>query len=233
MIEKLRIFRWSIATEGSDGLCDAPTLYSARSNPGRPRTTVITGVDLYWLPLGAGGHSVRLNGIAYEALAAWWQRRARRDLYHSALTVTVAGRLWTIEMAPIPDRNGAERGVVAEGPVGSRLLRRLRIFRYEVRRWPGGVIPDIAEAVASPVRLTDDAATARSLLQLVPEVPQLVWGRDESGCSDMWNSNSLVSWLIVCSGLDCDAVSPPTGGRAPGWEAGVAVARRQLSGRAA
>ena len=44
------------------------------------------GVDLYWLPLGAGGHSVRLNGRVYEAVAA---RRAgaRRDLYHSALVV--------------------------------------------------------------------------------------------------------------------------------------------------
>ncbi len=28
------------------------------------------GVDLYWLPLGAGGHSVRLNGRVYEAVAA-------------------------------------------------------------------------------------------------------------------------------------------------------------------
>ena len=27
-------------------------------------------VNLYWLPLGAGGHSVRLNGRAYEAVAA-------------------------------------------------------------------------------------------------------------------------------------------------------------------
>ena len=28
-------------------------------------------VDLYWLPLGAGGHFVRLNGRVYERLAAW------------------------------------------------------------------------------------------------------------------------------------------------------------------
>ena len=28
-------------------------------------------IDLYWLPLGAGGHSVRLNGRIYEAVAAW------------------------------------------------------------------------------------------------------------------------------------------------------------------
>jgi len=27
-------------------------------------------VDLYWLPLGAGGHSVRLNGRVYEAALA-------------------------------------------------------------------------------------------------------------------------------------------------------------------
>jgi len=27
------------------------------------------GVDLYWLPLGAGGHSVRFNGKASEAVA--------------------------------------------------------------------------------------------------------------------------------------------------------------------
>jgi hypothetical protein len=31
----------------------------------------LTGVELYWLPLGAGGHSVRSNGRVFEALAAW------------------------------------------------------------------------------------------------------------------------------------------------------------------
>ena len=30
-----------------------------------------TGIDLYWLPLGAGGHSVRVNGKVFEAVAAW------------------------------------------------------------------------------------------------------------------------------------------------------------------
>ena len=46
-----------------------------------------SGVDLYWLPLGAGGWFVRLNGKAYEALVAFRDGRARRDLYHSALVV--------------------------------------------------------------------------------------------------------------------------------------------------
>jgi hypothetical protein len=35
-----------------------------RSAPSR------ASIDLYWLPLGAGGHSVRLNGRVYEAVAA-------------------------------------------------------------------------------------------------------------------------------------------------------------------
>jgi hypothetical protein len=47
----------------------------------------VAAVDLYWLPLGAGGHFVRLNGRMYEALAARVRRRPVRDLYHSALQV--------------------------------------------------------------------------------------------------------------------------------------------------
>src|SRR5215510_10266470 len=92
-------------------------------------------VDLYWLQLGAGGHFVRLNGRAYEALTAAWQGRERFDLYHSALEVTVPDGTYVIEMAPIPNGAGDARGVVAEGPVGSRLTRRIRLSRYEVRRW--------------------------------------------------------------------------------------------------
>jgi hypothetical protein len=36
-------------------------------------------VDLYWLPLGAGGHSVRLNGKVFEAVVARLERRGRFD----------------------------------------------------------------------------------------------------------------------------------------------------------
>lgn len=183
-------------------------------------------VDLYWLPLGAGGHSVRLNGRVYEAAAARLARRPARDLYHSALEVRVSEGRFIIEMTPIPDGNGAARGVVAEGPVGANWAGRFRIFRYEVRCWRDGVIPDVSEAVDSPRRLTDDAARARRVLQLVPSVPTPVWGRDELGAGDMWNSNSMISWLIVRIGLDADAIGPPAGGRAPGWQAGLAVARR-------
>jgi len=186
----------------------------------------VSSIDLYWLPLGAGGHFVRLNGRAYEAMAALREHRARSALYHSALEVCVPEGRFVVEQAPAWRQRG-ERGVVAEGAVGSRLAGRLRLFRYEVRRWRGGVIPDAAEAVESPRRLSDEPAAARRVLELVPQVPALVWGRDELGAGEMWNSNSLISWLIERSGLAVDAVALPRGGRAPGWHAGVVLARRQ------
>ena len=187
------------------------------------------GVDLYWLPLGAGGHSVRLNGRVFEAVVARRARRPPCDLYHSGLEVRVPEGRFVIEQAPVRDNNGAERGVVAEGAVGSRWAGRFRIFRYEVRRWRDGVIPDVGEAVDSPRRLTDDPLLAQRILDLVPAVPTLVWGRDESRAGEMWNSNSLISWLIARSGLDVELLRPPSGGRAPGWRAGIVVARHRPS----
>jgi hypothetical protein len=90
-----------------------------------------------------------------------------------------------------------------------------------------GVIPDVAEAVDSPHRLSDDADCAQRLLELVPKVPAPVWGRDELRAGEMWNSNSLISWLIARSGLDVESIQPPLGGRAPGWRAGIVMAHRQ------
>jgi hypothetical protein len=145
-------------------------------------------VDLYWLPLGAGGHSVRLNGRIFEAVVARLEHRDRRDLYHSGLEVYVPEGRYVIEQAPAW-RDPGERGVVAEGVVGSHSLGRFGFFRYEIRRWRDGNIPDIAEAVESPVRLTDDVDIARQLLGLVPHVPTPVWGRDELKTGEMWNSN--------------------------------------------
>jgi len=116
--------------------------------------------------------------------------------------------------------------VVAEGPVGAYAAGRFRLFRYEIRRWRDGIVPDIAEAIESPRRVSDDPERARRLLELVPEVPAPVWGRDELRAGEMWNSNSLTSWLIVRSGLDVDSIRAPRGGRAPGWRAGIVVARR-------
>lgn len=193
----------------------------------RTVAATITGIDLYWLPLGAGGHWVRLNGRIFEAAAARLEGRDRCDLYHSALEVRVPEARFAIEMAPTWSNDSAERGVVAEGAVGTCVVGRFRLFRYEVRRWCEGVIPDIAEAVESPRRLSGDPDCARRLLELVPQVPTPVWGRDELRAGEMWNSNSLISWLIARSGLDVESIQPPVGGRAPGWRAGIVVARRQ------
>ena len=183
------------------------------------------GVDLYWLPLGAGGHSVRLNGRVFEAVVSRIERRDAYDLYHSALVVRVPEGRFVVESAPVR-KGGEERGVVVEGPVGTRLARRLAIFRYEVRCWRDGVIPDVDEAVESPQRLTSDVRVARRVLDRLRALPAPVWGRDELDAGEMWNSNSVVSWLIVTSGIDPAPIRPPAGGRAPGWDAGLVVAGR-------
>jgi hypothetical protein len=121
-----------------------------------------------------------------------------------------------IEQTPVIDRRGFERGVTVEGPVGTRLAGYLRFFRYEVRRWRDGIIPDLADAVGEPVRVTDDPAQASRIVEFVAAVPPLVWGRDERGTGEMWNSNSIVSWLLTSAGVDAGAIEPPPGGRAPG-----------------
>jgi hypothetical protein len=192
--------------------------------------TARASIELYWLPLGAGGWFVRGNGRIYEAVHALLERRRPLDLYHSALVVRVPeGRFVIEDCWPIPDGDGAAaRGVVVEGPVGSRRIARWRLFRYEVRRWRDGAIADADEAVASPRLLSDDPLVARRLLDVVGCLPRPVWGRDELGTGEMWNSNSVIAWVLTRSGLPTDGIRPPTGGRAPGWTAGLVTARRQL-----
>jgi hypothetical protein len=185
-----------------------------------------SAIELWWLPVGAGGHFVRANGWLFEVATAILQRRRPAALYHSALEVRLDGRRFVIEQAPVRDDLGMSRGVVAEGSVGAGWAGRLRLFRYEIRRWEGGSIPDADEAVASPVRVTDDRLLAARLLELALQVPTPVWGRDELGAGEMWNSNSVVAWLLARSGVECRAIRPPHGGRAPGWNAGLLVAAR-------
>jgi len=182
-------------------------------------------VDLYWIPLGAGGHSVRFNGKVYEAVAAHIQHRPRRDIYHAALTVQVSDGFFAIEMTPVPNCRPWERGVVAEGAVGARWARRLRVFRYEVRRWRDGVVPDLSYSAAQ-VRVTDDESLAQAVLQALPSVPTPVWGRDELRAGEMWSCNSIISWTLTRAGIDAAAIALPPRARAPGWDAGIAVAQR-------
>ena len=185
-------------------------------------------VDLYWIPLGAGAHVVRISGKLFEAMSALVARRPRCDLYHSALVISASEGHFVIEQAPVPDLHGERRGVVAEGPVGMGWLGRFRVFRYEVRRWRDGRIPDINQAIGSPARVTADGDVARRILETLPSIPTPVWGRDELGVGEMWNSNSVVSWVLACSGTSIETIHPPANGRAPGWDAGLAVAARGL-----
>jgi hypothetical protein len=184
----------------------------------------VSAVDLYWLPLGAGGRVVPRCGRAYERMAAAREHRPPRPLFHSALEVVRSNVRHVIEMAPEWSSSDPGRGVVAVGPVGLGPLGRSRLFRYEVRCWPGGRIPDVAWAVDSPRRLSDDDMVAARVLTQVSLVPALIWGRDELGLGDMWNSNSLVAWLLSTCGLDGLGLTPPRGGRAPGWRAGLSLA---------
>jgi hypothetical protein len=94
--------------------------------PGTGRGQSVAGVDLYWLPLGAGGHFVRLNGRVFEAVMSRLEHRRACDLYHSALEVRVPEGRFVIEQTPVPDGDEARRGVAAVGAVGARWAGRFR-----------------------------------------------------------------------------------------------------------
>lgn len=192
------------------------------------RSVATPTLELYWVPLGADTTIVRWSGRTYERLIAVAERRPACALYHSALIARDGGTAVTVEVAPVPDGRGRTvRGVVAEGPVGSKLLGRWRPFRYEVRRWTDGVIPDLHHAVASPVEITSDPDRVTAALETLAGVPTPVWGRDECHLGEMWNSNSVVSWTLTSCDLMRADLRPPDGGRAPGWQAGIDLARRE------
>jgi hypothetical protein len=190
------------------------------------------GIDLYWLPVGAGGHSVRWNGRVFEAVVARLERRSRCDLYHTALVVYVPAGRFVLEQGPLQRGERSSRGVVSVGAVGFRWAARFPVFRYELRCSLDGLIDDVTEAVESPQRLTSDAALAQRVLELAPSVPAATWGRDELRAGEMWNSNSVVSWLLARAGIAAQRIRPPSGGRAPGWRAGLVVADRGGASRA-
>lgn len=204
----------------------------ARSESTGLRDSTDHGIWLYWIPLGAGGTGfVAMNGRIYEAAVARLARREPLDLYHTALEVRLDDDRIIVEtMWPSPKGDPTERGVTMSAPVFFRWLSFTRVFRYEVRCWTDGVLPDADAAVGGPRLISRDPSLARHLLELTHHVPQLIWGRDQSGTGDMWNSNSVVSWLLVRAGASMSEIAPPPGGRAPGWEAGLEIAGRELTG---
>jgi hypothetical protein len=49
----------------------------------------------------------------------------------------------------------------------------------------------------------------------------------------MWNSNSVVAWLLARARIDARLAQVPARGRAPGWKAGLATGRPATAQRAA
>ena len=82
--------------------------------------------------------------------------------------------------------------------------------------------PDLA-AVVSPVRITDDAATNRSSARR--RAPTPVWGRDEFGHGEMWDSNSVTLWALTHASLKARAALHRCRAELLG-DAGVREARR-------
>ena len=126
------------------------------------------------------------------------------------------------------------------------LLATWALLVVAAKRLPPGILRDLAgflpACLTTVRRLLNDPRVPRrakvaillaglwllSPIDLVPEFPTRTWGADELRTGEMWNSNSLVSWLLTRSGHDLTHVCPPEGGRAPGWNAGLLVARRQV-----
>lgn len=189
-------------------------------------------IDLYWIPLGAGPGAgpgvVRVSGRVYRVLASV-RGGHTGPVFHAALVLWSDGRARCVEMAPAWGAGAGREGVVGTGPVGLRALGRWPAFRYEIRCPAGLAIPDLAHAVASPVVVGSGSAVVRRVLDLVEWAPRPTWGRDELGAGQMWNSNSLVAWLLARAGVEAGGLRPPLAGSAPGWDAGLRVARR--SGR--
>ncbi len=183
-------------------------------------------VELLWIPLGSGGPwVVRACCWLYERVRAVLEHRAACALYHAALRVrSEDGTRFTIEVAPAWDDSVRDRGVVRTGPVGLRFLGRFALFRYEVRCWRGGIVPDADAAVPGPIAVRTDRHRTALLLAQIADVPTPVWGRPAPGTREMWNSNSVVAWVLKSSGHDLPV--QPSGGRAPGWCAGIQLGSR-------
>ena len=185
-----------------------------------------SAVELWWLPVGAGTSRFQRASLrVWEAVEAARARRPRATLLHSALKLVVSSdERYTLELTPA--FIGEPVPPLATGPVGFRWAGRFRRFRYQLRCLPGTTLPDEEWVFAPPLALTEDREIAGRILTLAPSVPTHVWGRRVKGTREMWTSDSTISWLLARAGIDLSRLTPPPGGRAPGWAAGLTVASR-------
>ncbi len=208
--------------QASDTQAPCPLQSEAERNS-VPSAGELDYLDLYWLPVGAGTHFQKASLVLYERVAATLGRRPRGALYHTALKFALDGRAYTLELMPVPAPQGIPS--LMTGPVGVRGADRIRILRYQLLRTEQATLPDEQWAVDSPDRLPTTAATIGAMMELAPAVPAHTWGRRVVGTSEMWTSNSAISWLLTRVGVSAEAIPVPAGGRAPGWHAGIQAAK--------
>jgi hypothetical protein len=115
---------------------------------------------------------VRLNGIVYEALSLASIGAARVTSTTRRSTSGLRGGRFVIEMTPVRAGGGTKQDIVALGAVGSRRGSRFPIFRYEIRRWRDGYIPDVAEAVEPTARQERPPTSPSGWLTWRPRFPR-------------------------------------------------------------
>jgi hypothetical protein len=186
---------------------------------GESQSVGVDHVDLHWIPTGAGTQIAR-NMKAYEWLAATLARRPRVVLCHAALKVELDGRHYTMELTPVTPHKDVIPAPVT-GPVGARFAARFRIFRYQLCTVECPALPDEEWTIGEPVRVAPDGATAERIFEAAAVVPPYVWGRRVPGTTEMWTSNSVISWLLRRAGIEAANITLPAGTRAPGWRAGL------------
>jgi hypothetical protein len=163
----------------------------------------------------------------WERLRALKAGRSPRELLHVALEVQLdSSTKFVIELVPAgfgPARTST--GVVGNGPILSRALGWMRMFQYEIRRWKNGVVEAKDKSTRPPSTYVITRDQALQIIDGASRAPRHPWGQDVLGNGDMWNSNSLVSFVLVSAGMDPAAIEPPASADWPGWDTGVALAR--------
>lgn len=175
--------------------------------------------------MGAGGRKiVDTCTRLYESVVSALEHRDRKVLLHTALVIHTGLSRKVIECAwPTPDDQTAARGAVVVGPVFTYFLGRFRPFRYEIRCWENGTIPDLDYAMGCQL-VSEDTVTAERIVAASASVPPHRWGRDELGTDEMWNSNSVIAYALAKAGVQAMDLEPPPVGRAPGWVSGIVAA---------